>query len=281
MKQVFKTTLLLAGLTGLFLVVGYALGGQRGMYAALVFSALTNFASYWFSDKIVLKMQRATEVGAGEHPELYGAVQELSTAAGIPMPRVYIVDNPVPNAFATGRSPRHAAVAATTGILGLLTPSELRGVLAHELGHVKNRDILISSVAATAAGAISMLAQMAYFTGGMFGGSDEEGSSNPLGGLAMLIVAPIAASLIQLAVSRSREYHADEFGAHIVGDGDPLANALTKLRDFKESYRIPASPNDEATAHLMFANMFNAGGLVSLFSTHPDINDRIARLGKL
>ena len=275
MKQAFKSTSLLGLLTGIFLVVGYSIGGQKGMFVALGFSVLTNIGSYWFSDSIVLKMQGAKAVGRSEAPELYAIVEELSTKDGIPMPKVYVVDSPIPNAFATGRSPSHAAVAANTGILNLLTKDELRGVLAHELGHVKNRDILVSGIAATAAGAISVLAQMAYY------GGDSREKGNPVGSLAMLLLAPLAATLIQLSISRSREYLADEHGARLVGDGEPLARALAKLRDLKAGHNIPASPADQATAHMMFVNMFNTGLLSSLFSTHPNIDDRIARLNKL
>lgn len=281
MKQILKSTLLLGLLTGIFLVVGYSIGGQKGMLIALGLSALTNIGSYWFSDSIVLKMQGAKAVDKSQAPELYAIIEELSTKDGIPMPKVYIVDSPIPNAFATGRSPSHAAVAANTGILSLLTKDELRGVLAHELGHVKNRDILVSGIAATAAGAISVLAQMAYYGGAIFSGGDAREKGNPIGSLAMLILAPLAATLIQLSISRSREYLADEHGAQLVGDGDPLARALTKLRDFKAGHNIPASPADQATAHMMFVNMFNGGAISSLFSTHPNIDDRIARLNKL
>jgi heat shock protein HtpX len=279
MKQIIKSTLLLGALTSLFLFIGYMVGGRQGMYIALGFSALTNIGAYWFSDKLVLSMQGAKRADPSLHKDLIATVQELASVDGLPMPAVYVVDSPVPNAFATGRSPKHAAVAATTGILALLDHSELRGVLAHELGHVKNRDILVSSIAATAAGAISMIAQMAFFMGGS---SDrEDRGSNPLALIAMLLLAPLAATLIQLAISRSREYLADEYGARVIGDGDPLARALAKLRDFKSQHKISASPQQEATAHLMFANMFNGGALAGLFSTHPDMNDRIERLNKL
>lgn len=281
MKQIVKSTLLLGALTSLFLFIGYMIGGQQGMYIALGFSALTNIGAYWFSDKLVLGMQGAKPADPHEHKRIIAIVQELALAESMPMPKVYVVNNPIPNAFATGRSPAHAAVAVHTGILNLLTDAELRGVLAHELGHVKNRDILVSSIAATAAGAISVLAQMAYFGGAMFGGGDDEDRGmNPIGLIAMLILAPLAASLIQLAISRSREYLADEFGARVSGNGEPLASALEKMRDFKGNYKIAASPRDEATAHLMFVNMFNAGAFAGLFSTHPNIDDRIARLRK-
>ena len=283
MKQILKTTILLGFLTGLFLTIGYAIGGQKGLYYALGLSALTNFASYWFSDKMVLKMQGAKQVDRADAPDLYAVVEELSSKDNLPMPKVYVMDSPVPNAFATGRNMNHAAVAATSTILRMLTKDELRGVIAHELSHVKNRDILISTIAATTAGAISVLAQMAYYTGALFGSRDGNNrGSNPIGTLAMLIIAPLAATLIQLSISRSREYLADESGAHLIGGGEPLARALIKLRDFKEGNVVQPGAFDQATAHLMLVNMFTGGNfLSSLFSTHPDINTRIARLNKL
>lgn len=280
MKQILKTTILLGALTSLFLMIGYAIGGQKGLYYAFGLSALSNFASYWFSDKIVLKMQGAKQVERVDAPDLYAVVEELSSKDNLPMPKVYVMDSPVPNAFATGRNMNHAAVAATSTILRMLTKDELRGVIAHELSHVKNRDILISTIAATTAGAISVLAQMAYYTGALFGGRDGDSrASNPIGTLAMLIIAPLAATLIQLSISRSREYLADERGAHLIGGGEPLARALMKLRDFKEGNVVQPGAFDQATAHLMLVNMFTGGNfLSSLFSTHPDINDRIKRL---
>jgi len=283
MKQILKTTILLGALTSLFLMIGYAIGGQKGLYYAFGLSALTNVASYWFSDKMVLKMQGAKQVDRAGAPELYAIVEELASKGNLPMPKVYIMDSQVPNAFATGRNMNHAAVAATSTMLRMLTKDELRGVIAHELSHVKNRDILISTIAATTAGAISVIAQMAYFTGGIFGRSNgDERGSNPLGTLAMLIIAPLAATLIQLSISRSREYLADESGAQLVGDGEPLARALMKLRDFKEGNIVQPGAFDQATAHLMLVNMFTGGNfLSSLFSTHPDINDRIGRLRQM
>jgi heat shock protein HtpX len=276
MKQIFKTTFLLALLTGLFMAVGYFIGGQQGMLIALGFAAVTNIGMYWFSDSIVLKMQSAKPIEEGQYPQVVRIVQDLATRDGLPMPKLYYVDTPIPNAFATGRSPSHAAVAVTMGIVGILTDAELKAVLAHELGHVKNRDMLVSTIAATVAGAISYLAQMAFFMGGS---RDEEGNSNPLAALAMLILAPLAAVLIQMAVSRSREFLADEHSANVLNGGSDLASALMKLENFKHSVPpIEASPAEQASAHLMFANMFSANGLASLFSTHPSTEARIARL---
>lgn len=281
MKQIFKTTIMLGLLTGLFMAVGYWFGGQSGALIALVFAALTNFGMYWFSDSIVLKMQRAKPLKKSEHPEIVRMVEELTQADNLPMPKLYKVDTPVPNAFATGRSPKHAAVAVTTGIMDILNYDELKAVLGHELGHVKNRDMLVSTIAATVAGAISFIAQMAFWGGSLFGGDDEDGG-NFVGGIAMIILAPLAASLIQLAVSRSREYLADQHGAKLVGSGKDLASALSKLENFKQSTPPQQpSPTQEATAHLMFANMFSAQGLAGLFSTHPSTKDRIKRLNRL
>lgn len=255
--------------------IGYATGGQSGAVIALFFAAITNFGMYWFSDKIVLKMQGAKPLDEGKYPDIVRMVRELTTADNLPMPKLYIVDTPIPNAFATGRSPQHAAVAVHTGILDLLDYKELKAVLGHELGHVKNRDMLVSTIAATLAGAVSFIAQMAFF----FGGNNDEDSPNPIAVLAMVILAPLAASLIQMAVSRSREFLADEHGAHLVGGGKDLASALIKLENFKrEVPPIRPTPAEEASAHLMFANMFSMGGFASLFSTHPSTADRVARL---
>jgi len=279
MKQLFKTTVLLAVLTGLFMTIGYFVGGQQGMLVALGFAAVTNIGMYWFSDSIVLKMQGAKPIDDGQYPQVARIVQELTTHDGLPMPKLYYVDTPIPNAFATGRSPSHAAVAVTTGIMGILTDAELKAVLAHEIGHVKNRDMLVSTVAATVAGAISYLAQLAFFMGGS---RDEDGNANPLAALAMVILAPIAAALIQMAVSRSREFLADEHSAHVLHGGQDLASALMKLENFKQSIPpIEPSPAEQASAHLMFANMFSAQGLASLFSTHPSTEARIARLRQI
>lgn len=273
MKQTFKTTLLMAGLTGLFMAVGYLIGGQSGMLMALGIASISNIGMYFFSDSIVLKMQGAQSLD-GKYPEVERIVTDLASREGMPMPKLYYVPTLVPNAFATGRSPAHAAVAVTSGIMEILDTEELRAVLAHELGHVKNRDMLVSTIATCLAGAISYLAQMAFF----FGGSDEEGS-NPLVAIIMMILAPFAAMIIQMAISRSREYLADEHSQHLLGRGDALASALQKLDNWKQSAPpIHASPSQEATSSLMFANMFSMQGLSSLFSTHPSTQDRIKRL---
>lgn len=276
-----KTTILLATLTGILVAIGGALGGQQGMLIALVVAGVMNFFSYWFSDKIVLRMYGAQEVDEREAPELYGMVRELAERAGMPMPRVYIIPQEQPNAFATGRNPSHAAVAVTQGILRLLSRDELRAVLAHELGHVKNRDILISSVAATIAGAISMLANMLQW-GAMFGGlggrSDEEGGGggNIVGLLATIIIAPIVALIVQMAISRTREFSADAAGARLSGTPMSLANALRKLDAY--AHRIPMTTGNPGTAHLFIVHPFTGGGLMRLFSTHPSTEERVARL---
>lgn len=272
-----KTTLLLGALTGLMILVGDALGGRQGMLMALGFAGLMNFVSYFFSDKIVLATYGAKPVTAAEAPELYGIVERLALKASIPVPKVYIIPDPSPNAFATGRNPSHAAVAVTEGILKILSREELEGVLAHELSHVLNRDILVSSVAATLAGAITMLARMAYFLPmGSSRDDNREGGSNPLVLLLSLILAPIAAFLIQMAVSRSREYGADDTGAHLVGYPNGLIGALRKLQEAQG--RIPLRGATTATAHLFIVNPFSGRSLMSLFSTHPPLEDRIARL---
>ena len=278
----FRTTILLALLTALVVWIGQMLGGPNGAVMALILAGGMNFFSYWFSDKIVLKMYRAQEVSANEDPELYGIVQELAGRAGLPMPKVYVIPEETPNAFATGRNPEHAAVAVTQGIRRILNKRELAGVLAHELTHVKNRDILISSIAATLAGAISYSVHMAYFAS-MFGGrsrDDEEGGGGGIFGLMiMMIVAPIAAMLIQMAVSRSREYMADAGGAKISGDPMALANALRKLH--MGAQNIPLQVSDataNSTAHMFIVSPLTGGGLVNLFSTHPAMEERVARL---
>lgn len=279
MTQIFKTTFLLAVLTGLFLGIGYMFGGQSGALIALLFAAVFNFGTYWFSSSLVLKMQGAKPLDEKHesYAKIHTMVSELAKADSMPMPKLYYVETPLPNAFATGRNPKHAVVAVTSGILDLLNDAELKAVLGHELGHVKNRDMLVSTVAATIAGAISYIAQLAMFAN-LFGGGDEE-SPNPIAAIAMMLLAPIAATLIQLAVSRSREFLADQHGANLVGSGKDLASALQKLEDFKGSVPpIQPTPAEQSSAHLMFANMFSMGGLAGLFSTHPSTTARIQRL---
>jgi heat shock protein HtpX len=271
-----KTFLLMALMTILLVFVGRLIGGQNGMVMAFVFALIMNFGSYWFSDKIVLKMYGAEEVTRSEQPALVGMVEELSGRAGLPMPKVYVIPNEQPNAFATGRNPEHAAVAVTEGIMKTLSTDELRGVLGHELTHVKNRDILIGTIAATLAGAISMLANMAQW-GMMFGGgrsSDRDGGS-PIAGLVMMIVAPIAAMMIQMAISRSREFDADAGGAQVAGNPLPLASALRKLDQRAREIPMDASP---ATAHMFIVSPLSGRGFTKLFSTHPPMEERIARL---
>ena len=281
MTNVLRTTVLLAALTALFLVIGGAIGGNQGLFIAFVFALLMNFASYWFSDKIVLSMYGAREVSLNEAPDLYRLVQRLAQRAGIPMPRVYIIPSEAPNAFATGRNPQHGAVAVTEGILRTLDTDELAGVLAHELGHIRNRDTLIMTVAATLAGAITMLAHMAQW-GAIFGfgrrDEEDSGGGGMLSLLFMAILAPIAATLIQLAISRSREYFADSTGAAIAGAPSGLARALEKLH--YASQRLPMDANP-ATAHLFIVNPLTGGSLMNLFSTHPPIEERIRRLRRM
>jgi len=277
----FRTTILLAALTALVVWIGQMFGGTNGAVLALVIAGAMNFFSYWFSDKIVLRMYGAQEITQSDDPELFSIVRELTVRDGLPMPRVYVIPEETPNAFATGRNPEHAAVAVTHGIRRILDRRELAGVLGHELSHVKHRDILISSIAATLAGAISYLAQMAQWAAIFGGGSRdrEEGGSNIFGLLFMMIVAPIAAMLIQMAVSRSREYSADEGGAKVSGDPLALASALRKLQ--MGAQNIPLQVSDataNSTAHMFIMNPLTAGGLASLFSTHPPTEERIARL---
>ena len=277
MGNAFKTAFLLTLLTLLLMFVGRFFGGQNGMLLALVFAAVMNFVSYFYSDKIALAMYRAQPVTREELPRAYAAVERLTQKIGIPMPKIYVIPNESPNAFATGRNPQHASVAVTQGILNLLTDEELEGVLAHELGHVNNRDILISSVVATVAGAITMLASMGRFAmifGGM-GGDRDDRRGGGLGALLMLILAPIAASLIQLAVSRSREYQADATGAHFTGNPYALASALGKLDVYSRRLPLQATPS---TAHLFIIQPFLGINFGSLFSTHPPIAKRIERL---
>jgi heat shock protein HtpX len=278
----FRTTMLLAALTALVVWIGNMFGGPNGAVLALLFAGVMNFFSYWFSDKIVLKMYGAQEISANDDPELYGLVQELAGRGGLPMPKVYIIPEDTPNAFATGRNPEHAAVAVTQGIRRILTKRELAGVLGHELTHVKNRDILISSIAATLAGAITYLAHMAQW-GMMFGGSrgrdDEDGGGSIFSLLFMMIVAPLAAMLIQMAVSRSREYMADAGGAKISGDPLALAGALRKLE--MGAQNIPLQVSDataNSTAHMFIVSPLSGGAIANLFSTHPAMAERVARL---
>ncbi|MDP2755102.1 MAG: zinc metalloprotease HtpX [Nitrospirota bacterium] len=271
-----KTLFLLVTLTLILIWAGAAMGGRQGMTIAFIFALGMNFFAYWFSDKIVLKMYRAKEVTEAEAPDLYGTVRRLAQKAEIPMPRVYIIDQEQPNAFATGRNPGHAAVAVTTGIMRILSQEELQGVIGHELAHVKHRDILISTIAATIAGAVSFLAQMAQWAmifGGHRGDDDEGGS--PIAAIIMMIVGPIAAMIIQMAISRSREYVADEGGARLAGNPRYLSGALRKLHTASQKIPMDANP---ATSHMFIVNPLSGGGILKLFSTHPPIEERIARL---
>ena len=276
-----RTTILLAALTALVVWIGQMFGGPNGAVMALIFAGVMNFFSYWFSDKIVLRMYGAQEISQNEDPELFDIVRELTFKDGLPMPRVYVIPEDAPNAFATGRNPEHAAVAVTQGIRRILDRRELAGVLGHELSHVKHRDILVSSIAATLAGAISYLAHMAQWAAIFGGGSRdrEEGGGNIFGLLFMMIVAPLAAMLIQMAVSRSREYMADEGGAKVTSDPLALASALRKLQ--MGAQNIPMQVSDAtatSTAHMFIVNPLSGGGIANLFSTHPPMEERIARL---
>ena len=281
MGNTFKTALLLTALTLFLLLMGQVFGGQRGMVLALVVAVVMNFVSYFFSDKIALAMYRAQPVTREQLPRAYEVVERLTRKMGIPMPKIYVIPNESPNAFATGRNPQHASVAVTEGILNLLNDEELEGVLAHELGHVRNRDILISSIAATLAGAITLLARMGYWAslfGGGGGRDDRDRGGGGLVALLMLILAPIAATLIQLAVSRSREYQADASGAELLHNGEPLARALEKLESAAERVPLQASPQ---TAHLFIVNPLTGRSLANLFSTHPPLEERIRRLREM
>lgn len=271
-----KTFLLMAVLTVMLVTVGGAIGGEGGMLFAFIIAGVMNFATYWWSDRIVLRMYGAQEVTAAQAPELFRMTEELAMRAGLPMPKLYVIPGDQPNAFATGRDPQHSAVAVTEGITRLLSPNELRGVIAHELAHIQNRDILVGTVAATMAGAISMLANMAQWAM-IFGGrsSDDEEGTNPVAAIVMMIVAPIAAMLVQMAISRSREFLADETGARICGEPLALANALRRLHAGAEAIPMHATP---ATAHMFIVSPLTGGSFLNLFSTHPPMVERVARL---
>jgi heat shock protein HtpX len=273
MNNTVKTALLLGTMSALLMLIGQALGGGGGLVIGFLFAVVTNFASYWFSDKIVLRMYNATEVGAGHR--LFDIVDRLAKRAGLPQPRCYVIPDASPNAFATGRNPEHAAVAATEGVLRMLTDDELEGVLAHELAHVKHRDILISSVAATLAAAIMMISRFAMFFGGSGSGRDDRQGSNPFALLATIILAPVAAMLIQAAISRSREYDADAGGSEIAGGPQGLISALRKIEVGAKQIPLDANP---ATAHMFIIKPFSASALLGLFSTHPPTADRIQAL---
>jgi len=274
MPNGLKTALLLGALSGMLLMLGEYIGGQQGLILAFAFAALMNLGSYWFSDKIVLRMYHAQEVGSSH--SLYQMTQRLAQKAGLPMPKVYIIPDPSPNAFATGRNPQHAAVAATEGIMQALAPHELEGVIAHELAHVRHRDILISSVAATIAAAVMMVARMAMYAGMFAGGRDDrEGGNNPIALLAMMIFAPMAAMMIQMAISRSREFAADAGAARITGNPHALADALRKIDAIAKRVPLDANP---ATAHMFIVKPFSGQGLMSLFSTHPSTEARVQAL---
>jgi len=271
----FKTTILMAAIVALFGVIGAALGGQSGMLIALLFAGGMNVWAYWFSDQAVLKMYNAREVDETSAPQFYRMVRELARNAGLPMPRVYVIDEDQPNAFATGRDPQHAAVAATSGIMRVLSERELRGVMAHELAHVKHRDTLISTISATIAGAISAIAQFGMFFGGT---RDGERNVNPVVAILIMIMAPIAAALIQMAISRSREFEADRGGAEISRDPQALAAALEKIHRYAQGLPMPAAEQHPETAQMMIINPLSGDGIKSLFSTHPATEERVARL---
>ena len=272
-----KTSILMAAIMALFGAIGQYIGGAQGMIMALLFGGAMNLFAYWNSDKMVLRMYNAQEVDAASSPYLYNMVAELARRAQLPMPKVYLIDEAQPNAFATGRNPEHAAVAATTGIIRMLSERELRGVMAHELAHVRHRDILISTISATMAGAISMLANFAM----MFGGRDSEGRSNPIASIAMMILAPLAASLIQMAISRSREFEADRGGAEISGDPNALADALAKIDAYARGIPMHTAEAHPETAQMMIMNPLSGGGIRGLCSTHPSTEERVARVREL
>lgn len=270
-----KTSILMAAIMALFGVIGSYIGGASGMLMALMLGGAMNIFAYWYSDAMVLRMYNAREVDETTAPQFYNMIRELAKNAGLPMPRVYLIDEAQPNAFATGRNPEHAAVAATTGILNLLSAREIRGVMAHELAHVQHRDILISTISATMAGAISALANFAMF----FGGRDSEGRpSNPIAGIAVALLAPLAASLIQMAISRAREFEADRGGAEICRDPNALADALVKIHHYAQGIPMPVAEEHPATAQMMIMNPLSGGGIAGLFSTHPSTEERVSRL---
>lgn len=270
-----KTGVLMAAITALFGMIGASIGGQNGMLMALGFALISNFFAYWFSDKMVLKMYNAQEVDEQSAPQYYTMVRELAQRANLPMPKVYLINEDAPNAFATGRNPEHAAVAATTGLMRILSTRELRGVMAHELAHVKHRDILISTISATMAGAISALANFAMF----FGGRDSEGRpTNPIASIAVALLAPFAGMLIQMAISRAREYEADRLGAEIANDPRALASALEKIQHYAQGIPLPPAQAHPETAQMMIMNPLHGGGIQNLFSTHPQTEERVRRL---
>ena len=272
----FKTTLLMAAITGLFGVIGLMLGGKAGLLIALLFAGGMNFWAYWFSDQAVLRMYNARQVDAQSAPQFYRMVEELARNAGLPMPKVFIIDEVQPNAFATGRNPEHAAVAATTGIMRVLTERELRGVMAHELAHIKHRDTLISTLTASVAGAISAIANFAmFFTGGS---RDDERSVNPIVAILIMIFAPLAATLIQMAISRAREFEADRGGAAISGDPLALASALQKIERYAQGYHMMPAEQHPETAQMMIINPLSGSGITGLFRTHPETSERVDRL---
>lgn len=278
MKAFFTTTLLLAGLTALFMTAGYLMGGQSGAMTALVFAAIMNLGAYWMSDKMVLAQYRARQVDERTAPNLYAIVRELAARANLPMPKVYIIDSPQPNAFATGRSPRHAAVAATTGLLQRLSHDEIAGVMAHELGHVKNRDMLTMTIAATLAGALGYLANFGFMFAGSHRDSEHRSPLAPIAMLLIMIIGPLAAMLVQMAISRTREYEADRLGAIISGKPRALASALASITQASRVIPMPMADANPATAHLFIANPLSFGRMASMFATHPPMEERIRRL---
>lgn len=273
MFNILKTAVLMAAITALFMAIGASFGGRQGMMIALVVAVGMNFFSYWFSDKLVLKMYKAQQVDENSAPQFYRMVAELAQKAELPMPKVYLIQEDAPNAFATGRNPANAAVAATTGLMRVLSERELRGVMAHELAHVKHRDILISTISATMAGAISMLANFAMF----FGGRDGQ-RANPIASIAVMLLAPLAASVIQMAISRAREFEADRGGAEISGDPQALASALQKIQRAAQGTPLETTERHPETAQMMIMNPLSGGGLRGLFSTHPATEERVERL---